>query len=170
VNTGFEWGNSYDDARESDKRLKLLISDMGEPGTVMDLGANMGFFSYGLSEAGHEVTAVEPPNRKKFRAPVKEHRTWVQAPEDLPDGPFDYAIVFSVLHHIPAWKSVLEAVFERTSRRAYVEIPHPEEFHHKWHGSLEQHEYLKSLENARVIGAHFEVSRRFKRHLWRVDL
>lgn len=172
TNTNIEWGSSYDDGRESPKRLSLLKKDLGrvKRGTLLDLGANAGFFSYGLAESGFEVIAVEPPNGKVFDDRVREHRQWVQSPEDLPEGRWDFAIVLSVLHHIPRWNDVLNEVIDRTNRRLYVEVPHPEERHHKWHGSLEQFEHLSNMENARVIGEHYEVSRRFRRPLFRVDV
>lgn len=172
TNTTIEWGTGYDDGRESDKRLALLKKDLGrvKRGPLMDLGANLGYFSYGLSDAGFDVTAVEPPNGKTFDARVTEHRAWVQNPEDLPEGPFDFAIVLSVLHHIPRWRDVLEGVFDRTQRRVYVEVPHTAEHHEKWHGSRKQYEYLTNMENAHVIGEHYEVSKRYKRPLFRVDL
>ena len=173
TNTDIKWGPSYDDGRESPKRLALLKKDLGrvKRGTFLDLGANAGFFSYGLADAGFDVIAVEPPNGKTFDLDrVREHRAWVQNPEDLPEGTWDFAIVLSVLHHIPRWKDVLDEVIHRTNRRLYVEVPHTGEQHKKWHGSAEQFEYLSNMSNARVIGEHDEVSKRFKRPLFRVDL
>lgn len=172
TNTDIEWGSSYDDGRESAKRLALLKKDLGrvKRGPLIDLGANAGFFSYGLADAGFDVTAIEPPNGKTFDDRVKEHRAWVQGPEDLPEGTWDFAIVLSVLHHIPRWRDVLDAVLDRTEKRVYIEVPHTGEQHKKWHGSTEQFEYLSNLSNARIIGEHDEVSKRFKRPLFRVDL
>lgn len=173
TNTDIQWGASYDDGRESAKRLALLKKDLGriKRGPLIDLGANAGFFSYGLADLGFDVTAIEPPNGKTFDpGRVSEHRAWVQGPEDLPEGTWDFAIVFSVLHHIPRWKEVLDEVINRTQRRLYIEVPHTGEQHKKWHGSAEQFEYLSNMSNARVIGEHHEVSKRFKRPLFRVDL
>lgn len=173
TNTDIQWGSSYDDGRESVKRLALLKKDLGriKRGPLIDLGANAGFFSYGLADLGFDVTAIEPPNGKTFDPDrVSEHRTWVQGPEDLPEDPWDVAIVFSVLHHIPAWRDVLDVILDRTRKRLYIEVPHPGEQHKKWHGSAEQFEYLSNMSNARVIGEHDEVSKRFKRPLFRVDL
>ena len=177
TNTTIRWGNGYDDARESKKRLNLLKKDIAsdtraiENPTALDLGANIGFFSHGLADMGLRVTAVEPPSDKDLSHPgVVEYRHWVQSSDDLPEGPFHYAIVLSVLHHIPQWRDVLEGVFDRTQRRVYVEVPHTAEHHEKWHGSRKQYEYLKNMENSRVIGEHYEVSKRYKRPLFRVDL
>lgn len=179
-NTDIKWGSSYDDGRESQARLNVLLThtlndrafDSLDQPTLLDLGANAGYFSKGMADAGFSVTAIEPPNGKKLEHPgVTEYRHWVQAPEDLPEGNFDYAIVFSVLHHIPRWRDVLEAVISKTNRIVYVEIPHAKESHHKWHGSRDQLTYLSHMEGkfSEVIGSHYEVSQRYKRDMWAVD-
>lgn len=181
TNTPLRWGQEYDDGRESRKRLDLIkdhiIRDLAyedaqweQPFSVLDLGANTGSFSRGLADEGFRVAAVEPPNEKSLAHPgVVEYRHWVQHPDDLPEGPFHYALVLSVLHHIPAWKSVLEGVFDRTRKFVFVEVPHPSETHPKWHGSLESLEYLCEI-GAEFVGEHYEVTGRLKRPMFRVDL
>ena len=132
TNTSLRWGREYNNARESEKRLQCILSDIrrysvSEHPTAMDLGANTGFFSLGLADAGFRVAAVEPPSDKSMSyVGVTEYRHWVQYREDLPEGPFDVSLVLSVLHHIPAWMSVLNGVLERTESLVYVEVPHPE--------------------------------------------
>lgn len=178
-NTTIQWGSTYDEGRESQKRLDHVLRDIennfelsGNP-TLVDLGANMGFFTYGFADAGFQVTAIEPPNQKKFNHDrVTEYRHWVQSADDLPEGSFDFAVVFSVLHHIPKWYEVLSEVFEKTNFATYVEVPHPQEQHERWHGSREQYELMKHMESqgtAAPVVDSWEVSRRHKRTVWRVD-
>lgn len=174
TNTPLRWGSEYNDKRESQKRLDLILSDLDDyplspHPTALDLGANTGFFSYGLATVGFDVTAAEPPGDKEFDLTrIREHRQWVQYSEDLPEGPFDVALVLSVLHHIPAWKSVLNGVLLRTTGPVYVEVPHHKESHYLWHGSLASHEYVRNTPGTRLLGEHYEVSGRYKRPLYRI--
>lgn len=174
-NTPLRWGKGYNDSRESEKRLETIVSDVyqfnlpSNP-TAMDLGANTGFFSYGLAATGFDVTAVEPPNDHVYdETRIWEHRQWVHNGEDLPDGPFDVSLVLSVLHHIPNWTNVLAGVLARTRSLVYVEVPHPDERHPKWHGSTQSLEYLYELD-ATQIGEHYESTHRRKRPLFRIEL
>lgn len=175
TNTPLRWGSKYNDSRESEKRLQLIVSDVYQfdlphNPLAMDLGANTGFFSYGLAATGFDVIAVEPPNDHTYdHTRIWEHRKWVHYREDLPNGPFDVSLVLSVLHHIPAWKSVLDGVLARTRHLVYVEVPHPDEQHPKWHGSTQSLEYLYEL-GATKIGEHYESSHRLKRPLFRIEL
>src|SRR3546814_14398715 len=107
--------------------LSRILSHMDKPpATVMDFGAHLGVFSHGLARAGYDVTAVEPPNERVFDADlVSEHRQWVHKPEDLPAGEFDYALVLSVLHHIPNWRELLDHLLATTKRAVTVEVPSP---------------------------------------------
>lgn len=170
----FGWSFKYNDLREPEARRDLLVSDMGDISdlSVMDLGANVGFFSFALADRGARVTAVEPPDNNKdlFHPGVTEHRVMVGGPEDLPSGPFHYALVMSVLHHMPRWREILDGVLERTEVTAYVEVPNPKERHPAWHGSLESHRMLTGNPRAEVIGSHYEVTHRLKRDLWAVRL
>lgn len=171
VNTSLQWDGSYDEGRKSKLRLNRIVKHMSTPGTVLDLGANAGFFSHGLAKKGFDVVAVEPPNEKSYDLDlVMEHRAWVQTPDDLPSVEFDYALALSVLHHIPGWKDLLDHLLSTTKRAVFVEVPSTEEQHHLWHGSRASYDYLTELPNAKVIGSYPEVSGRLKRDLWVVDL
>ena len=176
TNTSLRWGREYNDSRESEKRLQCILNDIkqnpvSEHPTAMDLGANTGFFSLGLADAGFRVAAVEPPSDKKMSyVGVTEYRHWVQEADDLPTGPFDVSLVLSVLHHIPRWCDVLDGVFARTNHLVYVEVPHPDEKHPKWFGSRESLAYLRKLPNAVQIGEHYESTHRLKRPLFRIEV
>jgi 2-polyprenyl-3-methyl-5-hydroxy-6-metoxy-1,4-benzoquinol methylase len=170
-NTSLTWGSSYDRGRQSQERLDKILSHTDLPGTVLDLGANVGFFAHGMAKAGFDVVAAEPPNKKTFDLDlVSEYRKWVQRSEDLPDGPFDYTLVLSVVHHIPAWQDVLEGVYARTTRASFVEVPARTELHSQWHGSRESYEYLVADSRAEIIGSYTEVSGHTYRDLWKVNL
>jgi hypothetical protein len=161
--------NPYDEGRKTHERVKFLQEHMEKPGTVLDFGANTGLFSHGLARAGFKVTTVEPPNEKKYNTKlVKEHRVLVKEPSDLPDGPFDYALVLSVLHHIPNWQAVLDGVLERTTRAVFVELPSPRETHPTWHGAAESRHYVSALPNAEVIGSFPEMNGVHYRDMWRI--
>jgi SAM-dependent methyltransferase len=172
ANTPLTWEGSYDEGRESHLRLARIMENMDlPPARVMDLGANVGYFSYGLSLMGYQVTAVEPPNEKIYEAElVDEHRRWVQSPADLPAGEFDYALVLSVLHHIPQWQSVMDHLLVHTRRAVFVEVPALSESHPAWHGSHESYEFLRTQRAARIIGQFPSIGNTAMRDLWKVDL
>lgn len=171
--TDLVWeGDQYDRERKSAARLLTIQSHMDlPPAAVMDLGANVGFFSYGLARAGYSVTAVEPPNEKAYDAAlVAEHRQWVQTPDDLPAGAYDYVLALSVLHHMPQWQAMLDHLLVHTRRALFVEVPALSEMHHKWHGSRQSYEMLHDMSNAEIIGAFPDVAGTAYRDLWMVDL
>lgn len=172
--TTMKWGTRYDDKRHSGARLDAILSDLRtvpEAKTVMDLGANMGFFSYGLANAGYDVTAVEPPNGKEFHHRVRPYRTLVKGPEDLPDQEFDVVLALNVLHHIPRWREVFKSILSSTRDRVYVEVPAPEEHHPKWCGAEEQRILITNLpvKIREAVGSFYEVNQKYKRTLWRID-
>lgn len=171
--TDLVWeGDQYDRGRQSAARLFTIQSHMEiPPATVMDLGANVGFFAHGLARGGYDVTAVEPPNEKVYDATlVAEHRQWVQTPDDLPAGSFDYVLVLSVLHHMPQWQAMMDHLLTHTRYGLFVEVPSPAEYHPKWHGARESYEILRRMSNASVIGSFPDVAGTTFRDLWRVDL
>lgn len=179
-NTALRWYGDYSDSRDSDHRLSMIVNHLEESAlvppteaSVLDLGAHEGFFSKNLADLGFRVSAVEPPSGKSILHPlVTEYRHWVQSADDLPEGPFDYSLVLSVLHHIPDWKSVLEGVIERTRHKVFIEVPHPKEHHSLWHGSLQQHEFLSHQwdKQAYVIGTARDASGRYQREMWVWDV
>ena len=171
--TDLTWeGDDYDQGRHSHARLAMIMSHTYRPGSVLDLGANVGYFSHGMGREGYAVTAVEPPNGKEFdlRLIRREHRAWVHEPADLPVGTFDYTLALSVLHHMPQWKAVLDHLIVHTKRALFVEVPSPTEGHPKWHGSRESYAMLWDMPNAKIIGAYPEVTGRVYRDLWKVDV
>jgi hypothetical protein len=178
--TSLKWNAQYNEGRESQKRFDFILRDIenknelsGNP-TLLDLGANDGFFSYRFADAGFNVTAVEPDNHNVFdHHRVTGYREWIRSADDLPEGPFDFALVLSVLHHIPAWSDVLGAVIARTRKAVYIEVPDPSEQHPKWHGSRDQFDLIQDFElsgTAVPVVDTWEVSRRFKRTVWRIDV
>lgn len=161
--------NAYDTGRKTRERLKCLKKHMKTPGTVLDFGANTGIFSHGLANAGFKVTTIEPPNEKIYDTElVTEYRKLIVNPSDLPESTFNYALVLSVLHHIPNWQSVLDAVLEKTTRAIFIELPSPREQHPTWHGAAESRRYVSSLPNAKVIGSYPEMNGVHLRDLWMV--
>lgn len=179
ANTPFRWGSEYDEARQSALRFEAIRrsieSDDGfDNPSILDLGANQGFFSQGFARAGFSVVAVEPDNGNELNPAgldnLREHRAWVHSPEDLPEECFDYALVLSVLHHIPAWGDVFDALKEKTRIALFVETPNFGEQHPKWHGHPNLlNEILTSLRN-QSLGYFPEVTRRHNRTLWRLDV
>jgi len=92
----------------SGKWEKMSVPDFGKAGTALDIGANLGYYSFVLANAGWQVHAFEPlsKNLELFRAtlcrnphlkekitlhaiglgPKKEHCSFVSDPNNRGDG------------------------------------------------------------------------------------
>lgn len=176
TNTPLRWDAGYTDSRKSEERFDCIFWDIVRQypdfcvGTMMDLGANDGYFSKQFADRGFGVVAIEPSTDKDLNHRGVIHLSkWVQSSTDLPDETFDYSIALSVLHHIPDWKSVLNGLLMRTASLAYIEVPNPSEQHPLWFGSREQEELLQSYPKATIIGSFPESTGRHLRNLWRVE-
>jgi CTP-dependent riboflavin kinase len=104
--------------------------------TVLDLGAQTGYYSYRLAEQfGARCLAVEPSNPKLTHKVEKDNGnarvTWLRRHLDVKSllklGSFDVVLALSVLHHQSDWRGMLEALRSMTRGTLVVEAPHPKE-------------------------------------------
>lgn len=114
-------------------RTEIEKAELGDF-TVLDFGAYGGYFSFRLAEDFHaEVVAVDdhPELRRGIEAnhnplvtPVYD-RLSSDGVGDL--GEFDVVLALSVLHHVPDWERMLEALCEAATELLFIETPRPDE-------------------------------------------
>lgn len=101
---------------------------------VLDLGAYGGYFSFRLAEDfGCRVVAVDDHPELKLGLDANQnslvdgiHRRLT--PEDVEQlGDFDAVLALSVLHHVPAWKPMLDALLRVTTQYLFIETPSAQE-------------------------------------------
>lgn len=128
--------------------IRELLAGVDGLDTVLDLGANSGYFSARIADdflAAH-VTAVDPrPELRQAasdRITVVQHRMDAAAVRALPRH--DVVLALSVLHHLPDWRQALGWL--RACRRWLVaEVPHPGE---RWMRSAAARHELPAIHDA----------------------
>lgn len=136
--------------------IRVALSKLRRPFTVLDLGAAQGYFAERLAEDfGAVVTAVDTgPVRRRKRYP-RGSVAWKQ--ERLSGanvaqwGGFDVVLALSLLHHIPDWPRMLEALPTIARRALFLEVPHPEE---KLRVAPARGELPRLLEAVQGLGGH----------------
>lgn len=123
-------GQGYRECAGRYRVISLALRSLPSPFTVLDLGAAEGYFSSRIAgEFGAFVTAVEARTIKDSN--YHPRVTWIQkaiTPQEVLElGSFDVVLALSVLHHLPNWKKMLEALVAVTHRTLFVETPHPSE-------------------------------------------
>lgn len=95
--------------------------------TALDLGAHQGYFSHRLAdEFGAAVTAVDDYPGLQPRDGVTVIRRRLAAGEVTQLGHFDVSLCLSVLHHLPRWRDMVDALLA-VSDVLFVEIADPGE-------------------------------------------
>lgn len=150
--------------------IRDLLATVDHPFTVLDLGANGGYFSRRVAEdfPAAQVTAVDP--RPELLAAASERVAVVQRRMDaaalraLPRH--DVVLALSVLHHLPDWRQAL--TWLRACRRWLVaEVPHPGE---RWMRSAAARHELGPLHDGvanladRKLGEYERTGRDGSRH------
>jgi hypothetical protein len=117
------------DCADRYKAIRAIAATLPIPFNVLDLGANLGYFSVRLSETFDcDVTAVD--DLERLRDVESSHirvisqrvdATWLARQKR-----HDLALALSVLHHMTDWREVLT---ELTACRhaSIIEVPHPDE-------------------------------------------
>lgn len=90
-----------------------------KPGKVLDVGSNIGHFSYFLYEKGFEVTGIDiddkflDATRKHVKTEKMNIKFIKSSATELPfkDNTFDYAICLDVLEHIPDKEKALQEIY-----------------------------------------------------------
>lgn len=130
-NNGKEEGSGYRDCAIRYHVLAGHVAGLGRGFTVLDVGANSGYFSLRLTEDfSAKCTAVDSePSLRKAEGKIERviGTRFGSADEIRALGPFDVVLCLSVLHHVPWWREMLDAALEISSR-LYVETPHPDEY------------------------------------------
>ena len=131
VSGGRVVAKGYRDCADRFDVVASLLPTLPPNPTVLDFGANAGYFAYRLAEEfGATVTAVDDaPALRKRRAHANVKRIGVRlTPEAVADLPrFDLVLGLSVLHHNERWRDLLTALLGRARLLSIVETPHPEE-------------------------------------------
>jgi len=112
--------------------IATILGRLVGPFTVLDLGANAGWFTARLADDfGCHVTAVDDhpdlPAVVSGRAGrVRVERRRVTAGHLRKMARYDVVLALSVLHHMPDWREALD-VIRRCRRVAIIEVPDPSE-------------------------------------------
>jgi hypothetical protein len=115
--------------RECEKRYELIrqvVEPLRRPFTVLDLGANAGYFSIRLTQDyGARCVAVEPmPDIKKAEGRVAAIVNRAVTPDDVHRlGTFDVVLGLSVLHHMKYWRKMLEMMNSIARSVLIIETP-----------------------------------------------
>jgi CTP-dependent riboflavin kinase len=141
--------------------IRWHLASLDEPFTVLDLGANAGWFSTRLAEEFDcQVTAIDDhrdlSSIASDRVTVLNRRVSARHLREMPR--FDVVLALSVLHHMADWRAVFDQV--RACRRgAFVEVPAPGEEWMRW--AAARHE-LPAIHD-KVAGAAFRLIGEFER-------
>jgi len=127
--------------------IRFCLSGLPEPFTVLDLGANAGWFSQRLvEEFDCHVTAIDNhpdlPRIASDRVTVVNRRVAAGPLRAMPR--VDVVLALSVLHHMPDWRAVLTEI--RACRRGvFVETPSPSE---RWMRSAAARHEVAAIDQA----------------------
>lgn len=127
-----------------------------EPFTVLDLGANLGYFSQRLTEDFDcYVTAVDSEpgllEAQSDRIEVIPQRFGLKELRSLER--YDVVLALSVLHHFADWQQVL-AELRHCRRVCFLEVPHPSENWMKYakarHELAALHQAVNNVASSRI--------------------
>lgn len=99
INQSYHWVRSY--TLGNKRRLIKRVSHM-QQGSLLDIGAGTGAFAHTMSEAGWQVTALEPDPVARENAANKYGLQLHSAEEiyTLPEASFDVITLWHVLEHV----------------------------------------------------------------------
>lgn len=110
--------------RECAGRFGSIVEEVGQVGSVLDVGGWDGYFARRFVEAGARAVLIEPRNVKDLPDGLVHWQERIDASTELPD--VDVALALAVLHHLPDWHDVLVNL-RRASRVLIVEAAVPAE-------------------------------------------
>lgn len=104
--------------------LELLRRSAPTEGKMLDFGAGTGTFALPMSEAGFDVTAVEPDELLRRRLQSQGVRTAADI-ASLPDSRFAFAYTLNVLEHIEADARALQQLYDKLApgRTLLIYVP-----------------------------------------------
>jgi len=114
------------------QRVERVVAELGESGSLLDVGSGLAVFPARMKDAGWDVTALDPDERAvehaRSRVGVEAVRAdFVADPLDGL-GDFDAVTLNKVLEHVPDPAAMLARTkeFLRPSGVVYVELPDAE--------------------------------------------
>jgi hypothetical protein len=128
-----QWENGVELApgtRESARRYEAIrpALERVEPFTLLDLGANDGYFSLRAAEDFDGlIAAVDKVPIQAFHPKITQLRQTVTARNLANLGRFDVVLALSVMHHFDDWRTALYRLRQMARRAVIVEVPHPDE-------------------------------------------
>lgn len=160
----------YHQRRNSADRLAAITEYIGNtPGIkVLEFGALDGWFSQQLTEKLAADCTVVDDNPNLSGANVINKRLTATDIRKL--GSFDVVLALSVLHHVPQWKSTLNALLN-AAPVVFIETAHPDETLPKAVNHSASAQIVKAVEDAGAISITQTpgYDSRFTRDLWVID-
>lgn len=110
--------------------LDQVAMTLDRPFTLLDIGANDGYFSTRIAEDFNCYVTALDKNPKVDELFSKRIRPMVQKLTEstmkaLPR--FDVILALSVLHHFENWETIFDLMRAKARRALIIEVPHPEE-------------------------------------------
>lgn len=163
-----ENGNMVPPNRECIDRSKMIMRNIGVgPGTCLDIGCNVGWFSFFMSSLGYETTGIDMDKNKIMFARLissinEENPTFETAELDLEYAKqmpqYDTILALSILH-LPVmylgmtpdyWLNMFEAICSKVNKTFIFEVS-PGLYNYVSHRSV-SNVLQKFFSNAEVIG------------------
>jgi SAM-dependent methyltransferase len=104
--------------------VELVRTHAAQGDRILDFGAGIGIFAKRLSDAGYNVSCVEPD--PKQAAVIAEAGLSVYGDIDqIPDDSFDYLYTMNVLEHIKDDQEILQRIYSKlkTGGRLLIYVP-----------------------------------------------
>ncbi|HJQ35528.1 MAG TPA: methyltransferase domain-containing protein [Thermoanaerobaculia bacterium] len=91
------------------------LGDLPQFGSVLEIGAGHGIYSYFAAHRGHRVFAVEPDLRKSIHPEHAPGVQWIAGYDECIRGVFDAAVIYDATYRMPvAYRTeVYRRAFER---------------------------------------------------------
>ncbi|MFA5604183.1 MAG: DUF120 domain-containing protein [Bacilli bacterium] len=116
--------------------IKRILSRYDSPMSVLDLGAQTGYFSYRIAEEFPAVVVAVEPAKQGLSIQIEEANrnpqvSWVREKLTVDGvsalGSFDVILALSFLHHQKDWREWLSTLTLMARSSLIVETPHPDE-------------------------------------------
>lgn len=126
------------------KHIRAYLEKLEQPLKVLDIGANVGYFSFRIAEDFNaQVTMIEANDfildvlRKNNNANVKLIKKRINV-SDLQQlaaaNHYDVVLALSIVHHFDNYRAVIESIF-KCGKVIFIEPPAIEETQHKVRGA-----------------------------------
>ncbi|NGX53782.1 MAG: tRNA (mo5U34)-methyltransferase [Chlamydiae bacterium] len=155
--------------------IKSVLKQYNRPFTVLDLGANNGFFSIKIAEdfdavcvmidGSERLTDICTLNTERNKIiHFQKHFNHAEIVELSKQEHFDVILALHVLHHVDNWRGWVDTLFQMGDN-VIIETPSADDPINKFEHTKQLARYLTSLPNAVQIGA-FPRHDKFDHMLW----